>query len=93
MVYDPAMTPGTTNPLLGDDCEDIANLDTTPDVMLAEEMPDEDNCGNEGASGDNAEEADEPADSRQHTGVQGAEDAESSSTISGIQMINHHPVH
>ena len=46
------MTPGTTNPLLGDDCEDIANLDTTPHVMLAEEMPDEDNCGGEGHSGD-----------------------------------------
>ena len=85
------MTPGTTNPLLGDDCEDIANLDTTPHVMLAEEMPDEDNCGDEGESGDSDEEIDEPVDSGQYMGVQGAEDAESNSTISGIDTNDQPP--
>ena len=42
------------------------------------------NCGDEGDSGDDDEEADEPADSRQDTDVQGAEDTGLSSTISGI---------
>ena len=52
--------------------------------MLAQEMPDEDNCGNEGHSGDSDEEVNELLDSGQHVGVQAAEDAESNSTISGI---------
>ena len=66
VVYEPEVTPGTTNPLLGDDCKDIANLDTTPHVMLAEEMPDEDNSGDEGRSGDSDEELNELHQRIQH---------------------------
>ena len=80
VVYEPAVTPGTTNPFLGDDCEEIANLDTTTHVTLAEEMQDKDNCGDEGHSGDSDEEIYELHDSGQHMSVQGAEDAESNST-------------